>query len=320
MRNLLLGIVLSTILPTISFAQIDIGIGVNLRYHLGFRHGSSNYSASIALGISKHMEIKDGKNGLFVPTYQLALNLYNNGLGTNMIKEFRRTELDIINTFSATLMDRDLAGIGTSENLFKFKAFNPMTASAFVYNYGKKSFTASTSFIGNNHKRNQHIAHLGFNLGKFRMGYYNDGVPFCPVVADMFDRWWTGGVFIQYGSEFSNGTDHNWQIKYSYDRFTGDVQDAYKLATRLALTYVPAKEKKKNLLNRGQTSFSFNHRDLGLEISGNFLGHYKSLDLQRLTHLLMGFSQHVSFAQNYFTIGLEYNKPYYENSFNLPKL
>lgn len=320
MKNLFFGLSFIFVLPFFSIAQVDLGVGINLRYHMGFKHGSSNFSGSIAIGVSKEMLIKDGKNALFLPTYQLAFNVYSNGLGTNMMKSFRRTEFDIINTFSATIMDRDLLDDNRSDkNLFQFKAFNPMTASAFLYNYGKKSFTLSTSFVNNNHYRNQHVAYLGFNLGDFRMGYYNDGMPFFPLLADMFDRWWTGGVFIQIGSEAMTGENDKVSFKYSYDRFTGDVQDAYKFATRLGLTYVPAKEKKANLFNRGQTSFSLKHSKVGLEVSGNFLGHYKHLDLQRLTHLFLGFSQHVSFAQNFFTIGVEYNKPFYRTSFNLPK-
>lgn len=291
------------------YAQIgsfDIGVGLKVRYFYGIAKGSSNYSASLAIGITRSLEFGKEEKHFFQPSYQLAVNMYANGLGNNILKEYRVTEIDVVNSISATLGHRP----EPDEYLFEHRIFNGMTASPFIQDTGPFSATLGTSFIANNHKRNQSVGYAGFNAYYFRVGYYNDATPF-KRTADLNDRWWTGGVLLQFGPDVYNpGEDSDaifdWKLQISYERFTGDVQDAYRFASRIGMPLVPAKKECELFLNRALTSVTFAH-DSGFGASLSFLGHSRFFDLQDYIHNAQGSAKHHSFAKSYWFVGMKFN-------------
>lgn len=302
----------------LSAQSVDIGAAIKLRYFLGGKEASSNFTTSLAIGIGRQLSFGKKDKLYYLPTYQIAFNMYNNGLGTNLLKAYRRTQLDIVNTLSITGGYRS----GKEEYIYNFKAFNMMTATSFQHDLGEASMVLSTSFIANSNKRNQHIAYLGVSAWMVRVGYYNDGKPFDALplqLVDNYDRWWTGGGFVQIGTDDIGPTNRGWrkyQAFVSYDRFTGDVQDAYKLSTRLSLTYVPAKKRSENFNNRAQTTIGLKHSD-GWGLSYNWLGHFK-FDVQDFIHRRMGFARHFSYADNYRLLGITYNNPLLKKQIKLP--
>ncbi len=284
----------------------DFGIGVKVKYFFGFTKGSSNYTASLALGITRSISFGKENNGYVQPSYQLAVNLYAKGLGCNILKEYSVTEIDVVNSFTATTGYRP----HLNEYLYDHKAFNGMTASSFLQDAGRISATIGTSFVANNHKRHQNVGYAGLNYRLFRVGYYNDATPFRRL-ADLNDRWWTGGFLFQFGTDRFDAPDknnpiRNWKVQISYERFTGDVQDAYRLASRIGLPLVPAKNKKELFLNRALTSVNIGHNS-GFGASLSFLGHSKYLDVQDWIHNKQGSAKHHSFAKSYWGIGLNFN-------------
>lgn len=321
-RNLSLNILVSLLLlqlPNSLAAQkkIELGVGIKLRYFMAFKEGKSNFTASLALGISKHFEPEKEDYRYFSPTYQVAFNIYANGLGTNMLETQKKTQFDIVNSFSATYGHRS-----SKHYIYEFKTFNNMTASAFQSNYGVASLSVSTNFIINNHKRNQHVGFAGVSLGPIRVGTYND--KFLPLFSDHYDRWWTGGFFIQSGVEtiklneednIPNFFNKN-RINFSYERFTGNVQDAFNLVSRLSLNYVPAKNKEANFNNRSQYMFSWRFANK-METSVSILGHIKN-EFQDKNHEKSGKSKHVSYSGNFLLIGIHYSPSLFHEKVLLP--
>jgi len=290
--------------------SLNYGLGIKIQCFLGLKKGTSNYTASLALGITRSTSFGKKERLYYQPTYQLAVNIYANGLGTNILKEYSVTEIDVVNSFTITSGYRPYS----NEFLFQYEAFNDMTASSFLQDAGRYSATIGTSFIANNHKRHQNVGYLGFNVWSVRFGYYNDATPFDILrLADTNDRWWTGGLMLQIGADrdFPKGNMNkispDWKVRIVYERFTGDVQDAYRLASRIGLPLVPSKNKKELFLNRAQSSVTASNKN-GFAVSYlTFLGHSKDIDVQDIIHNNQGSAKHHSFAKSYWTIGLKYN-------------
>lgn len=288
--------------------SLDLGFAIKVSYAFGSKKsGRSGLTASAAIGVSKANYLFDAKELYITPTYQLAVNVYHNGLGNNLLKKYNRVEVDIVNTLAFATGYNPVR----EEYMYYFKTHNNMTASHALMDMGRYSFTFSTNFTANNHKRNQQTAYAGVTAYLVRIGYYNDGVPFNITRAvDGDDRWWTGGGFIQIGDDkiHDKETESAWKrykVMVSYERFTGDVQDAYRLATRIGLNYIPVKEEAQNFNNRANLAINIAHQD-GWKIGFNWLGHYP-WDIQDFIHKGYGFAKHYSYANNFRLFSIEYN-------------
>ena len=278
----------------------DFGAAINLRFYLNGK-GASNYSISVSGGISRAFFDKPQ----LIPSYQLAINVYNNGIGTNMLRAFKATEIDVVNSFALTLGQAHKY----KDFIWDLRTFNQMTANAIQTNLNW-SLSIATNFLSNNHRRDQQVGFIGGNFQQMRFGYFNDGPPFQLLgLGDAQDRWWTGGAFLEIGT---GGTplyrDKYWsklRLMLNYERFTGNAQDAFELSNALSLNYVPAKDIADVFLNRAHTHFGIRHAN-GLGINLSFLGQY-SWDIQDLIHRTLGLPKHHSFAYNRTLVGFEYN-------------
>ncbi|MEL6864818.1 MAG: hypothetical protein AAFP19_10375 [Bacteroidota bacterium] len=286
--------------------KVRLSAGIKLAYFWN-RKMTSVYTLSVALGASKSFYFGEASSPFrLIPSYQLTFNTYYNGLGNNMLPVFAKVQMDLINSFALTTGIKE----GNSEMLTEVRTFNNMTVTPIEHDL-HWSLTLASNFIANNHGRNQTVGSIGLNFWKMvQVGYYNDATPFEVLgLGDGFDRWWTGGgygvlnverladrVFKEQGEAFE------WRLQFfSFERFTGDVQDAYIISNYLSMSYVPSNKQMDNFFNRSQMSFSAKHSS-GWEVQLRLLGQYKN-DIQDLIHLKKGYPLHYSYARQRTLIG-----------------
>lgn len=297
--------------PIQSIDTFDLGGSIGVNYIFDGK-AAPNFSVSFGLGISKKIN-RAISNRLgewaIIPAYQMNTNIYKNGIGNSIHRNRRKYQIDFVNSLSLTVGYKEFGKNNSStENI----TFNPMTTPSVRYSDYEVSTTIATNFIINNNNRNQQIGFIGLNLWDFiRAGYYNDG-PFFDKIGfgDSYDRWWTGGGFIELNTEvflrgfylFSKHYKYPKQYCYlcslkfviSYDRFTGNVQDAYRVASKLGLSKVPPASEDESLFNRGFLRFALKHED-GWEIQKSILA--PNDDPQDRIHDLLDISKHFSAAK-----------------------
>ena len=283
-----------------------LGVAIKCNINLNLR-GSTGLSCSVSGGIRK--EFKIGNDFYTIPAYQLSCNIYYNGLGNNILDEFKEMQLDLVNSVTLT----NGFGLDRNERPAKLRSFNDMTANP-IENDLRWSFSLGTNYIFNNHARNQQLGSFSFNLWKvLTFGYYNDAAPFHKLgLGDRFDRLWTGGGFgtLNIGRLVSElgGGDSEWtdfRLYYNYERFTADVQAAYVMSKYLSLDHVLVKNPQDNFYNRGQTTFGIKHAN-GWGFNVDFLGQFPAFDLQDKTHIKRGFSRHFSNAAKRYLFDFNY--------------
>jgi hypothetical protein len=308
--------ILCLFLPMLLSAQlfrpagiVDGAAQIKLVLSLG-KQRTTFYNLSGSIGISRTFQNGDFR---FIPGAQLTVNMYSKGLGTSIIdRDNRSGQLDVVT--SAYF----LTGTETGRNIRPkyIRLFNQFSANAIQHtlDYG---FSYGTSFIINNHQRNQQIGHMGFNVDQILIGYYNDGFwPFKKYAGDAFDRYWTGGGYLAVGlNTYGRGTPNQWHseqfMEYAYDRFTGNVQRAYRLSKELILSGIPQKEVDQIFLNRAFSSISLRNLN-GSHVGMAMFGQCPKCDVQDGLHRLLGYSRHLSFSTCTFVVhgSYQYNQPF----------
>lgn len=335
---------LSFIFP--SFAQsssnneniVDIGAAIRLTFFFAPKNSSSfNVSASVSAQKNiTELFFEEGLKTDFIPFWQMSINLYNNGLGVSLLPSQKRGELDIIQTlgFSWGMGQLEDTTRTAYDRPYYVHTFNQMTASSIQQKTYKVNPTFGTNILFNNHKRNQAIWFLNLGLWEFaQFTFYNDGPPIDKIGwGDGYDRWWTGGgsarINLGYIMEdlfcddcYIKGGEKPWwlntfnQLSYRYDRFTGNVQDAYVLSSYLFLNNVPSADFDKNFLNQGQTIFSLSNA-FGFEMMLSYMGR-RDLDIQDAIHDWMRVSHHFSLAKPRFQLGISYHTMLLNKTINI---
>ncbi len=300
---------------------IDLGVAFKISLALSTQ-GQSHITAGVAFSATWNNDWEIN------PFYQLGINIYNNGLGNSLLPSRKQAELDIVNTIGIA------GGIGKDTlNRYqnKVRPFNSMSANAVMQSIYDFSYALGTNFIINGRGRNQQVGFINAGAHQyFQLSFYNDGPPFHFIgLGDGYDRWWTGGgnivVHLQPTWKWlRNWADHSSKdlsrqhtIYYQYDRFTGDVQDAYIMSNRLFLSKVPTKKIDENFYNQGQTVFGFRHaRGWGAAVI--FLGSYPKLDIQDHIHDWMKISHHFSIADRIWLLKADLNWHLYQGQAEFP--
>ena len=309
---------------------VDLGVAIKLRWFFNPKgNGGSNYSVSASFSVSRNIMIEKKWFWQAFPFWQVSANIYSNGLGTNLLPSLKRTQLDIVNSVGLSNGFGKLPG---KENLYLVQPFNFMTSSAMMHDVFGFNFTFGSNFIVNNHRRNQQVGFVNVGLrDNLQVSFYNDGPPFHVIgLADGHDRWWTGGGRVQLNFDITPGEKKFWQwldrkplskhfhsFYYLFDRFTGDVQDAYVLSNHLFLDKVPTKDKAQNFFNRGQTIFGFRHSN-GTGLSVALIGDYK-IDVQDWIHNRLRYAKHFSLARKSWHIGIDFQRFLVNEPINFPK-
>ena len=270
---------------------LDVGISAKINLALGEKRLSFQ-NTSLALSVAKQPTENTFQ---FIPTAQFAIHFYNKALGTSIHKQFRKGQIDFVSTFLVS------TGFNTSDTRqfpIPIQPFHQYIASSIAFDMDYFLYYG-TSFILTNNGRNQHIGNFGFNIHSIGLGYYNDGfIPFEFFTSDGFDRYWTGGGHVRlnfrlFREDAALSAEEN-ILEFTYDRFTGDVQDAYVFSKVLYLYGVLANNADNVFLNRALTSISWRNR-WGTHLSLGRFGHCKG-DIQDRLHDWLGNSRHLSFA------------------------
>lgn len=304
--NLLIGVVLFVcILPNFVKSQshkttLDFNIGLKCSANLS-GSPSNHFSLGISIGTAIHKD--DIPASLMI---QSAINIYANGLGTNILNEYiyrdkngetvekrRKVEVDFINSLIGNIEFGDEFQ-SHNRHLYPIKHFNQMTAYS---NYALKYYSLSygTNFIINSHHRNQQVGFVGANTPWLSFGFYNDGT-LGNLVGDNYDRFWTGGGHLRLHAFNPNNTTatlNEFSIEYNFDRFTYDVQDGYRLANILMIPNADDNNFYNLLFNNSLTTLKVNWNEYSAGIS--FIGR-TNFDIQDKIHDFFGYPRHLTYA------------------------
>ena len=307
--------------------SFDLGLSLRLNFHFN-RKGASNFSMSMGVAVSKVIEINKTISD-FIPTYQLNTNFYSNGIGTNLHRDKRKLQIDFVNSLGLTW------GVGKLNNkpaYNEIQTFNSMNSPISNQGYYKFTSTIASNFILNTKNRNQQVGFFGIDIWKtLKAGYFNDGPFFNSIgFGDSYDRWWTGGGFIELDPEvlveeiYKLAKDKypaqlcyfcKMKFRISYERFTGNVQDAYRASNYLGFSNVPPADENESLYNRGFVKFELRHSD-GWGVQYSILS--PNNDVQDYIHDKMKFSHHFSAAKREVLWGLEFDYNFLSTRFFSP--
>ena len=291
--------------------NLNFGLAIKLNLGIGGKRVSF-YNLSVAAGLSK--VFKNGDLSL-MPGGQVTVNYYSKGPGTSIIDSSNRFgQLDVVSSFYV-VGGCNWAGNDREKYI---RTFNQLSATTIRHNFDA-AVSYGTSFLVNNHGRNQQMGHLGFNVDQLLVGYYNDGFwPFDRFAGDGFDRYWTGGGYLAYGLDaFGNRLSgkNPWMqgqfVEYAYDRFTGNVQTGYKLSKELLFSSIPQQNMTEAFYNRALSSLTLRNIN-GSSLGMGLLGQCPNCDVQDLLHRMLGYSRHVSLSKCIPVVlgSFQYNQPY----------
>jgi len=279
-------------------ARVIVGLGDKNTSYYVLSLGLATYSHDF--GMSNSEDLDENYKFYFSPAFQFNLNIYSNGLGEGLIKEYRKGQIDFVTT-ALLLAGANDPGDTRMSYIRPFHQNNSVPIQHpvdYLVWYG-------TSFIMNNHQRNQQIGNIGLNLfsNALTLGYYNDGgYAFLPPFFDEEDKYYTGGGYL------SIGISRNQFIEIAYDRFTGDTQKEYVVSKELGFFGTPTANLEEIFYN--QALFSVNYIDLrGSKFGVGTLGH-TSFDFQDLLHKTLNLSRHLSLKNGgsiVFISSYEYN-------------
>ncbi len=284
--------------------QLDHSIG--LKFNIYFSAIPKTTGASISLTYGIFRLPKESSFVNLISAYQVSVNGYLNGIGTRY--KANEIQIDIHNSVLLAAFTRKLK-VGSIDIMPEFhfldhsypRNFNviPLQSSA--------SFAVSSNFLINLSGRNQLYGSLLGQVGKFRLQHYNDGgiIMGNLKIGDDKDRWWTGGTFMEFGSDipFDSLPIPQYiprKIRVSFHKFTWDNQDAFEAANKAGLETIPISTNRLTdaQYNSGTYAFTvyWNQFSIGLE------AHNKFMDLQDLLHQIGKLAKHPTIAPGYYSI------------------
>lgn len=288
---------------TFAFAQ-NVETTFALKAELGYNYRSKSFvSFSASIGFKQTINMLD--ENVF-SALQLGGKIYYNGLGDNILDEYKKTRVDLISSFIACVGSKTDSLYNS--NIF-IKPFTPFIANAIKDEY-HSSFALGGNAIFNLEGRNQIIGFTNINLARVvQISYYNDGPPFSSLgIGDRFDRWWTGGghIDLYFDQGYRKDFEGFWNSKISYyfDRFTGNVQNAYEVSKSFGFKYVPAKDLIENYYNRAREKFSMEFFGNGYEFSWQRIG-FLNRDIQDYVHKKLDIPYHITYAKQYHILGAQ---------------
>lgn len=263
------------------------GFAIKLSFEIG-KDKLSSFRISASAGIAKAF-----RNN-FMPGYQIGVSLYQGGLGNSVATSRRyNLQLDWINTFFLTV------GSDQSEHpkvLYTFHSYSSMPLS----NPYKASLTLGTNLVRNIHKRHQTVGFVNAGLERWQFLYYNEG-PFFNYLGlgDGYDRWWTGGGLISWGSH----TDY-FQLMFAYDKFTGFSQDAFELSNLLGFEHTRYENPMENTYNSGRYKLEYIDKS-GMAVK-IVLADCDKIDFQNEIHLFGQQAYHPMVLKTHVFIGASF--------------
>lgn len=301
-----------------SYGQWDLSGALKLE--VGLNYLSKTFiSFSAVAGVKRQMFYDKDRYGEYLykfrdnasTGFQTGFTVYYNGLGDNILDNYKKTRFDFISSVMATL--------GTSlqsplhRDRQRIRTFNAFLANPISDEFNH-SFTVGSNVVLNTDKRNQITGFINGNIARIvRFGYMNDGPPYGIIgLGDRYDRWWTGSMFVEvfldrgYQEELETPYLDS-KFIYTFDRFTGNVQEAYEVSNLLGFKYVPDYNLEENYYNNSRDKLGFESFSLGYEISVQRLGQLE-FDFQDEIHKRLAMPYHLTYAKPYYVLGLQSNQ------------
>ncbi|MBL0048925.1 MAG: hypothetical protein IPP32_12610 [Bacteroidetes bacterium] len=230
-------------------------------------------------------------------TYQNSISLYQGGVGSSVFaKERYKYELDWLNgmTISFPFSTRPPQDIANAP-LYIVGQFQIPS----ITNKYNTAINYSSSFIANNHRKNQWVGQVGFKADKFQIAYYNDGTPYHWFrTGDGLDRWWTGGGILDiYAQDF--------RMQFAYDKFTGYSPLAFELSNSFGLNKDLYRDINQFGYNRSGWSFNFQWKN-GVELGFGYFDN-PNWDIQNWIHTTRGMVTHPQVVAPSFTYSGSYS-------------
>lgn len=233
------------------------------------------------------------------PSYNLELQIYNNGLGSLARSPVRKRQLtvDMVNAVTLTggiknwhTAAREAAIPDRNIPLYYFSDFaRPALQNPYQY-----SISLGTNFILSTDKGRpvQRLGFFNFHAGRFQVSYLNDGAfPFSNLgLADGEDRFYTGGVLISYHIKPNKLVD---QVFLSYHKFTGYTKNAFELSNELDLATVNYADRNQHYYNKGSWTLGMGNLARSWTLRTVFWDN-THLDLQHIIHYRRFDSYHLS--------------------------
>ncbi len=297
--------------------EFDITYGLSISF--GYNNkGESNISLSGGIGFRRNVfranaENKNTRGWLarhISPAFQSTITVYYNGLGDNILDHYKSFNIDFVNSLFITA-GHHLDSALISNNYITIQPFNSQNTNLIGDEY-LHSLTIGTNFIINQNNRNQRVGFANANIGRIvHLAYYNDGPPFNSILlADGYDRWWTGGGFVRiYFDQGFSRDPKQWtatSFTLYYDRFTGDIQDAYLGSNLFGFQYIPARDLKENFYTRARYKYALFLFNENYELSYQRMGHLKD-DFQDKIHDILKMPHHLSYSTRTQVFGLQYH-------------
>lgn len=305
------------VITSLSSQRGEIHFSSKIEFGLNYR--SKTYvSISASVGFKRYYFRESPENDVYefigrhsTGAVQTGIHMYYNGLGDNILDEEKKLHFDFIASILIS------AGIPSNHEILRnniqISPLHSFLANA-VYDEFLHSASLGSSVILNFEQRNQILGFANLNIARTLVfGYYNDGPPFGNVgLGDRYDRWWTGGGFGEIYLDQGIKPDVpayllDSKISYTFDRFTGNVQNAYNVSGTFSFRYVPAAESVENYYNRARGKIGINLFQDRFQLSAQWLGHLNN-DVQNKIHKLLNMPFHLTYAERYFIFGIQYNQ------------
>ena len=242
----LVGLLLLTVEPALVKAQWASDIYANFGCNV-FLHWSKAQKFP-GLRVFGALSIVGTYRETFLLHYGPSLSIYTKTIGANLNPLVNDIQVDFTHSFSA--------GLGWGDRTSYLKR-SRTTHSGDYYNLvirKANAFLLSTNFLFNNHRRHQAIGSANLTIGPVTVNYNNDGVPFGDMMlADGFDRYWTGGGAVMVHSDRSFN-----YVELSFDQFTGYQPLLYEMANIIGINIpqysADSSQRRKQIPNNYNTS------------------------------------------------------------------
>ena len=278
---------------------IHAGIGANLLLH---RSAAQRFPGLRVFGA---VSITGTWKGHLLLHYGPALSVYTRTIGSNMNPLVADLQVDLSHTFSFGWVG---GPVDPHPRLIRTLHTGDYYNLVLDRTYG---LLLSTNAIFNNHRRHQMQGAMTIVTDRVSLNYYNDGPPFKTLMlADGFDRYWTGGgaIFVHDDRGFN-------RIVAGFDQFTGYQPLLYELSGLLGI-HLPQYGPDERGTRRDHNTSQYHLRiglDPNLAIDMGVVGSLydersrRYFGLQDIIHLKRGYPFHPNHDANRFFIGAGVN-------------
>lgn len=296
--NKIVFIIIFITLPSFIFAQVyvdgnddnDFHFGIATKLNIEFHvKRAPSFKLSVVGGVGYNIQ------EAFFPTIQSGIILFNRGsIGSNAISEWYTPQAHFFYSFLTTF-SLDRRNFNYTDRFTPLYHFADFTANP-LQNPFKSSISWGLIKVHVQDNENQRLAFINGNVtGRVQVSYYNDGgIPLQYLLADKYDRFYTGGfVFSYHGNE---NHDVN-LVELSYHKYTGYSRYAYNVSNHYQLDFLLYQDTRQFAYNQSQWRLNIGNFRTGY--GGNIsLYNYSGIDIQHFIHFKLDVTYHPDYYQS----------------------